>query len=342
MNIIKRVLSLSLLFLFFSLQLKSQCLSGTYIVGPGPNSDYTHPISALMDLESLGICGPVILELEAGTYGILSTIGSIPGSSATNTITIRSQSGDRDLVTLFKPDESTFWGLRLRGTQYVSFEDLSFRIRQENRPQGWAQVIHLRDNASHISFKNCRFINKYTTRVQYASHFIYMREVSDILIEGCSFEHRTTAIFKNPNTSQSKNLRIINNTFGSMDAAINISDIDSVFVIGNTFNLDWSYNLSCARTDYIEIKGNSFRDDVILNTVWKGNAQADNLIANNFLQGSSLFVNSCRDFKIVYNTFNDDILSFNNSQDVEVLNNLFLGRNGRTYVNTVDDVRSKN
>lgn len=341
MNIIKRVFSISLLILFSIIQLKSQCLSGTYIVGPSPNADYTHPVSALNDLEAQGICGPVVLELEAGTYGILNTIGSIPGSSATNTISIRSQSGDRDSVTLFKSDENTFWGLRFRATQYVSFEDLSFRIRQESPPRGWAQVIHLRDNASHISFKNCRFINKYTTRVQYASHFIYMREVSDILIEGCSFEHRTVAIFKGPNNQSSK-LRILNNSFSSMDAAINISDIDSVFINGNTFSPDWSYNLSCARANYIEIRRNNFRDDVLLNTVLKGNSQADNLIANNFLQSSSLFLANCQDFKIVYNTFNNYPLSFNNSQDVEVLNNLFLGRNARPYVSTVADIRNKN
>jgi parallel beta-helix repeat protein len=72
---------------------------GTYTIG-GSNPDFPDFTSAIYALTEKGVCGPVTMNVRNGTYNEQISIGQIPGSSAVNTVTIQSESGDSSLVTL--------------------------------------------------------------------------------------------------------------------------------------------------------------------------------------------------------------------------------------------------
>jgi hypothetical protein len=76
----------------------SQGLTGTYTIGAG--GDYATFTGAVTSLNSNGVSGPVIFNVEDGTYNEQIVIGPITGSSLSNTITFQSQSGNATNVVL--------------------------------------------------------------------------------------------------------------------------------------------------------------------------------------------------------------------------------------------------
>lgn len=77
-------------------------LSGTYVIGTAP-SDYTTLTAAVSDLKDFGVSGPVVLDMKPGVYTESVLIANVPGSSATNTVTIKSQNNSASTVTLTYP-----------------------------------------------------------------------------------------------------------------------------------------------------------------------------------------------------------------------------------------------
>lgn len=65
---------------------------GTYTVGVSDKADYASIGDAVNAMKD-GIDGPVVFELENGTYNEVVNIAEIKGTSAVNTITIKSKSG---------------------------------------------------------------------------------------------------------------------------------------------------------------------------------------------------------------------------------------------------------
>ncbi|MFH2142271.1 MAG: hypothetical protein ABIJ97_07610, partial [Bacteroidota bacterium] len=72
-------------------------LDGTYTIG-GTTPDYTDISTAVASLTSVGISGPVIFNIRNGIYNQQVSIGAISGTSSTNTVTFRSESGDSTQV----------------------------------------------------------------------------------------------------------------------------------------------------------------------------------------------------------------------------------------------------
>ena len=122
----KRISILITIFLLsLSRQVSAQPLSGTYLIGPTGN--YSNFSAAAADLDSSGISGPVIFEIETGTYTDLLDLSAIAGTDSTNTITFRSQSGNAADVVL--QNNSTSLGsfvVQLDGADYIVLENLSF------------------------------------------------------------------------------------------------------------------------------------------------------------------------------------------------------------------------
>ncbi|MBO7625615.1 MAG: hypothetical protein J6S82_09995, partial [Bacteroidales bacterium] len=77
-------------------------LSGTYKVGNGGGSkvDFTSLDDALTAVSKCGVSGPVVLQLEKGTYKEVVVSGAFPGGSSTNTVTITSMSGNKNDVII--------------------------------------------------------------------------------------------------------------------------------------------------------------------------------------------------------------------------------------------------
>ena len=73
-------------------------ISGTYTIGVSGN--YTTVSAAIAAITTNGIDGPVIFNILNGSYNEQVEIGEITGASATNTITIQSQSGNANDVII--------------------------------------------------------------------------------------------------------------------------------------------------------------------------------------------------------------------------------------------------
>ncbi len=100
---------------------------GSYLVGDS-TSDFLSLTTAINFISSNGICGPVVFNIKPGTYTGRYTIPAILGSSAVNTITIKSLANDSNSVTLAATASGTTdnWIVKLSGAKYVTLKNLKF------------------------------------------------------------------------------------------------------------------------------------------------------------------------------------------------------------------------
>lgn len=101
-------------------------LSGTYTVGPG--GDYETLAEAVEDLHTRCVEGPVEFAMLPGTHTGRHTINRIPGTSETNTITLRSETNRaEDAVLSYQFRYFIDYLLRLRNAEHVVLRNLTLR-----------------------------------------------------------------------------------------------------------------------------------------------------------------------------------------------------------------------
>jgi len=158
----KKILIYPVLILAFLLEIVPAVgqLSGTYTIGSGQN--FTDIASAIAELHSEGIDGPVIFNIIPGTYTVHVTLNQVIGSSETNTITFQSSTLNRDDVILqYSPtDDSDNWVFLVDGADYINFRYLTFKALGESL---YSTVLFFDGFSSHISIENNAFYGKYTT-----------------------------------------------------------------------------------------------------------------------------------------------------------------------------------
>jgi len=126
-------------------------LSGTYTVGA--TGDYLTVAAAYNAALSCGLAGPVTFNIQSGTYsGQQILTGVACNADATNTITFKSQTGNRADVVLTHPSAATApnnFTLRLNGVKYVTFRDMTLIRSGVNDFNG---VIELQNNIDRVVF----------------------------------------------------------------------------------------------------------------------------------------------------------------------------------------------
>ncbi|MCF8373289.1 MAG: right-handed parallel beta-helix repeat-containing protein [Bacteroidales bacterium] len=126
-------------------------LNGTYSIGA--TGDFADFAAAVNALSVYGICGPVVFEVESGTYNENISLGEIPGVSAINTVTFKSASGvNTDVILTYNASSTTNnWVVNLDGGDYYSFEDMT--LKSTNGTYG--RVVRLYGGAHHNTFDGC-------------------------------------------------------------------------------------------------------------------------------------------------------------------------------------------
>jgi hypothetical protein len=159
-------------------------LAGSYTVGVGQT--YTTINAAITAMKVNGISGAVTFLLRTQTFDEQFILPSISGSSATNTITFQSQSGNAADVTLkFTASASaTNYVAQLSNASFVTFKNLSFTPDGAN----YNRAIQVVNRADDLTFENLR---------------ITLPPIAAVTEE-------RTAILVRP--SLSTNIRFINNT----------------------------------------------------------------------------------------------------------------------------------
>ncbi len=101
-------------------------LSGTFTVGTAPGRNYPSLAAATADLNAYGVCGPVVFNLDTGTYIGKVNIQNVLGVSAVNTIKINGH-GAKVFHTSDANDPTGFV-VQIRGTNYVTIDSLNMEL----------------------------------------------------------------------------------------------------------------------------------------------------------------------------------------------------------------------
>lgn len=135
-------------------------LSGSFTIGAAP-SDYASIASALTDLNTYGVCGPVAFLIKTGTYTSQQLLlNEIPGASAINTVTITSSANHRDSVIISNNSGSSAnYLLKLNGTKYVTVKNISFTASNAT----YGNIVELVAGASYDTIMNCKLTSQTTS-----------------------------------------------------------------------------------------------------------------------------------------------------------------------------------
>ncbi len=132
-------------------------LCGVFKIG-GSNPDFLSVSEAVKALNFTGVSCPIVFKIRNGIYKDQVEIGNVQGSSAINTITFESESGDSSKVTLEYQDvdvnrDFTFG---ITGTSHLFLKDIG--ISRKNGQKS----LQISGNAHHLSVSNCKLGNVFS------------------------------------------------------------------------------------------------------------------------------------------------------------------------------------
>lgn len=133
--------------------------SGTYTIGQG--SDYATIQGAIDEIGALGMDGPVTLKIKAGEYNEKVRIPNIKGLGATNTLTLESESGERD-VKIYHNNYTTggysddqhkkdYGVVTLYEANCVTLKNLEIYTTDK----AYKAVVMVKDESRHVTIDNC-------------------------------------------------------------------------------------------------------------------------------------------------------------------------------------------
>ena len=283
-----------LMCMFFSLSVSAQ-ISGTKTIGASGGT-YTSITAAIADATSSGINGALILELlssyssSSETYPI--TIGSINGTSATNTVTIRPASGVTGLGISSANSTAT---LLLSGARYIVID---------GRPGGSGTKDLVISNTS-TAANTLTFINDACFNlVKYA----YITGVNSSAASGVVFFSTTSGIrgndsntidncdIKDGATSPATSLYSLGNTSSiALGNSNNFITNNNIYNFWNATTENNAFKISGGNTDWV-ITGNSIYQTAarVATAAFQqyffnmNNPNANNhIISNNYIGGSA-------------------------------------------------------
>ena len=214
-------------------------LSGNYTIGSSGN--YQSFNQAVDDLVNNGISGPVIFNIQTGTYNEQIIIPAITGTSSTNTITFQSETSDSSDVFITGTISSTdsAFTVKLNSTKFIKFKDISFSINF-NSYYSNDTIINIK-NCSDIEISNCQIIGEVNSWGDGISHCgIYYEGTNDNIdnpkVTNCYFNHIYYAVsmFGISENEKSNNAEISNNYFYDViKMAIYVRSFNNVNIINN-------------------------------------------------------------------------------------------------------------
>ena len=154
----KKTIILSLLFLLITtIHAHSQSLSGSYEIGT-TNADYTTITNAVSALDSHGISGPVVFNIQNGSYNEQVEIKNIAGTSYTNTITFQSKSGDSSKVLIhFSGNSYNNYVFYINGGDNLIIKNLTFKAEHDL----YGRIISFDRKSESIELMNNAFYGYY-------------------------------------------------------------------------------------------------------------------------------------------------------------------------------------
>lgn len=164
----------------------AQGKSGTYTVG-GTDADYATIQSAIDDLSTRGMEGPVTLNIRAGEYNERVRIPYIKGMGSANTLTIQSESGNRDVKIYHDQYTSNGYSDDQYSKVYgvVTFYEASYvtlrGVEVTTTDQSYDAVVMVKNQSRHVTIDDCYIHAATTTSYQQDINLIghYAQDVAN-------------------------------------------------------------------------------------------------------------------------------------------------------------------
>lgn len=236
-------------------------LSGVYTIGSTGN--YPSFTSAITALNTYGVCGPVVFEVQDSTYSEQIVLKEVIGMSQINTVTFQSENNDPSLVILdFPPfNSSQNYVVLLDGADYFRFKNITF----QSSGASFGRVIEIENGAS---------FNEWTGNIIKTSNAVATTSTNMALVysstgnsidtmnvfDGNTFENGSYSMYwhGDAETSLEKGTVVKNNNFVNFYyIAIHLYYQENIQVLNNTFIPGSSYTGSIYRVYMVNCDGPS-------------------------------------------------------------------------------------
>lgn len=202
----------------------------TYTISTDASADYNTLTEAIDTMNIVGIDGPVVFNIAAGTYNEQIELQSVYGSSAANTITFV---GHSDSTTTIINNSFTtalnyvFW---VNGASNVSFRNLAITSRP---PSGSNAHVLKIDNADNISLQNVLLRVKGGVNSDKASCLVLGDSVRNLSVGSSTLDSGYYSI--TAAGEGNRNFTIQNSTFSNFSTgALNLKNLANVDITKNS------------------------------------------------------------------------------------------------------------
>ncbi|HRP88650.1 MAG TPA: PKD domain-containing protein [Edaphocola sp.] len=228
-------------------------LSGTYTINsgaPASATNYQNFTDFADDLNTYGVCGPVIANVVTGSgpYNERVNFDDIAGTSATNTIRIN---GNGETLQYNATATTNMQILTLDGTKYFTLNNL--KVKALNAGYGWG--VHIMGNAERDSIINCTIdLSAVTTNVSSVN-------ANGIVVSG-SATSATTGGTASHIFIGNNNVIAGSTLSGGAYYGIAVSGpsstilTDSIAIVGNEISNFYYYGIRAAYIEGVNISGN--------------------------------------------------------------------------------------
>ncbi|MBN1406468.1 MAG: VCBS repeat-containing protein [Calditrichaceae bacterium] len=260
-------------------------LNGSYTIGStGDFADFTEAVDSL---ESQGVDGPVVFDVQDGIYEEQIDIDAISGSSEANQIVFQSLAEDSSQVILkyAAAGADDNYVIKLSGGSHIIFKQMTIRTGKGM----YANGVVLEDNSSHIRFLNCLLKGNYHSDNSARYHLVSLTvpHVHYISFEYCRMDSAGAAISLSSGDAANpiQGVYITNNQVTNVGyAAINLNQsyypqIRSNQIQANSVGIKMSSGHGQSIIEKNRIYSNSSGMELNLN----GYAGYHALITNNFI-----------------------------------------------------------
>lgn len=211
-------------------------LSGEFTIGRGETADFATINDASNALKCGGVTGPVTFKLEDGTYNERVVLSAIPGSSAFNTVTFESKSGNNsEVVISYGAADAT---MVLNGTTFVNFENLTI----DHKNSTYGNTLRVDGKAGNLAFKGVVFDGVEVTRTGTQSAtvlFTASASKSDVAFTDCEINNGSIGISKGGNAAEAMDAKTsITGTlfFNQYEAGLALTNEDAPVITNNVIS----------------------------------------------------------------------------------------------------------
>ncbi len=328
-------------------------LNGNLVVGSSIGADYANFSSLVTDLNAVGVCGPVNVSVEPGTYNEFIDLGPIVGISSTNTLTI--DGGDTSLVNITHDGSVQSATIKLAGADWVTLKNMTISSTSTGF-DSWGILLMM--GADHNTIDSCNIVLPISSNDDRSGILASSSETTDFgegnnanytTVSNCVITGGDRNITFEGGTAGSWNVgnKFINNTLRfADDFGFYGDEQDSLVFQGNTIS-DIQQTINGDGFYSFDFENLTLRENIINVPDWAvycadlnvDGIGGNSVIANNFITSNNdygLYIIDGENVDIFHNTiFGEPAIyldySFDGLDSLDVRNNIFISNNDNAF-----------